>query len=258
MDAVEKLLAMVAQLRAADNGCPWTQQLTFAKLAPYTLEEAHEISASVAANNTQALIDELGDLFYHLAMYAQIGKEQGLFDLNTIAQASVDKHYRRNPILNASLTSATAEEVHSHWQQQKQKEQQPQGTLANVPCHLPSHLRAHTLQARAAEVGFDWPSAEPIIEKLQEEITELEAELQDPESINADNVRSELGDILFCAINLCRKLNSHAEDALQSANQKFIQRFEYIETQLQARQQTVDEVDLETMEALWQESKTQG
>jgi MazG family protein len=254
---IGELLAIMRRLRDPNGGCPWDLEQNFATIAPYTIEEAYEVASAIEAGDYAALKDELGDLLLQVVFHAQMADEQGLFAFPDVVLAICDKMVRRHPHVFGDGAAKTPGAVTEAWADIKRREraarpQAPQGLLDDVPRALPALMRAIKLQNRAAEVGFDWPSAVFVTDKIAEETRELAeaASSKDPAK-----TAEEFGDLLFAMANLARHLKLDPEDALRAANAKFMRRFKAIETGLAARGQTLEEATLNEMEALWQEAK---
>jgi nucleoside triphosphate diphosphatase len=252
---LRRLLDIMAALRDPDTGCPWDKTQTFDTIAPYTIEEAYEVADAIAQRDFSGLPDELGDLLFQVVYHARMAEEAGLFAFADVAKSISDKMIRRHPHVfgDAAARDAAAQTV--AWEAQKSAERavrRQTGTLAGVPVGLPALTRALKLTNRAARVGFDWPDAEQVLAKLDEEIRELRAELP-----AADPVRltDEVGDMLFVLANLARKLGLDPETCLRHANEKFSRRFDAMEGDFAARAQSLSEVSLEEMEAGWQRVK---
>lgn len=261
-DALDRLLAIMARLRAPDRGCPWDREQNFATIAPYTIEEAYEVADAIARSDMAALKDELGDLLFQVVFYARMAEEAGLFDFNDVVTAIADKMVRRHPHVfgDAEIADAAAQTL--AWEEHKAKERAAKavaaGTLESVldgvALTLPALLRAAKIQQRAARIGFDWPEARPVIAKLAEEIAELQAELAveaDGEP-DRDRIEDEMGDILFAAANLARKLDIDPEAALRRATDKFERRFRGVE--MLAAERDIGP-NLDALDTLWQEIK---
>lgn len=255
MSAFSELKAILKELRAEDIGCAWTRGQTFASLAPQTIEESYELLDAIQSNDVQQIKNELGDMLYHVMFYIQIAEESGLFDLDDVAQVSLDKHQARMPSKEQRATM-TAAEVNEHWQiykRQQHKARPQDSVLDGIARTLPAMIQAYKLQTRAAEVGFDWPDVKPVFAKIVEELTELQSEVDANNDQEAQKI--EAGDLLFSCINLLRHLNIDPETALHAANLKFMRRFQYIEAQLAQQQQPINRVNLATLEQLWQQAK---
>jgi ATP diphosphatase len=250
---LRRLLDIMAALRNPNHGCPWDREQCFATIAPYTIEEAYEVADAIARRDFAALPDELGDLLFQVVYHARMAEEDGLFAFADVAHRIADKMVRRHPHVFGDTAARDAVAQTTAWEAQKQAERLARaetGSLAGVPAGLPVLTRAAKLTTRAARVGFDWPDAESVLEKLDEEIGELRAELPtgDPARL-AD----EVGDLLFVLANLARKLDLDPEICLHQANLKFERRFSRMEQTIEAKQLTLAEASLEEMEAAWQE-----
>jgi ATP diphosphatase len=252
---MDRLLAIMAALRDPAHGCPWDQVQTFATIAPYTIEEAYEVADAIARDDMHALKDELGDLLFQVVYHARLAEEYSAFTFADVAAAIGDKMLRRHPHVFGDEAGRSGAAHSDAWEAQKQAERAARaesGVLAGVPVGLPALTRAAKLTSRAARVGFDWPDAEAVLAKLDEEVAELRAELA---NADADRLEDELGDMLFVLANLARKLHLDPEATLRRANEKFSARFTAVEHLLAARGQTPAEAGLEAMEAAWQEVK---
>ena len=256
-DDISELLDIMRRLRDPNGGCPWDLEQNFATIAPYTIEEAYEVASSIEASDYAALKDELGDLLLQVVFHAQMAKEKGLFAFGDVVQAICEKMIRRHPHVFAKGSASTAAAVTQAWEEIKRRERaskpkQKEGLLDDVPGALPALMRAVKLQNRAAEVGFDWPNAVHVTDKIAEESRELAEAYA---SGNRRKIAEEYGDMLFAMANLARHLKLDPEDALRAANAKFVRRFKAIEAGLQAKGRTLEEASLGEMEALWQEAK---
>lgn len=247
------LHALAKELRSP-SGCAWTRKQHFESLVPKTIEESYELLDSVQRNNIDEIKSELGDLLYHVMLYAAIAEEQDLFSLEDIANVMLQKHQERMPSEEARQ-SLDAEQTNQYWQRSKIKRRQQSGEsiLTDIQETLPALLQAHKLQERAADVGFDWSSIAPVFEKIQEELIEVQDEIQG-ENRQAQ-LQEEIGDLLFSCINLARHLTFNAEVCLHHANKKFINRFQFIEKELAKMNKDIHTASLEEMETLWQQSK---
>jgi ATP diphosphatase len=252
---LRRLLDIMAALRDPASGCPWDKEQTFESIAPYTIEEAYEVADAIAARDFSALPDELGDLLFQVVYHARMAEEAGLFGFADVAKQISDKMIRRHPHVFGDAAARDAAAQTAAWEAQKTAERaarQQTGTLAGVPVALPALTRAVKLTNRAARVGFDWPDAEQVLEKLDEEIQELKAELSD-----ADPARltDEVGDLLFVLANLARKLKLDPETCLRHANDKFSRRFKAMESMFEAQGKSLGELSLDEMEAGWRQVK---
>ncbi len=252
---IDALLAVMARLRAPEGGCPWDLEQTFHTIAPYTIEEAYEVADAIERGDMADLRDELGDLLFQVVFHAQMAREAGLFAFGDVAEAISEKMIRRHPHVFADAGARDAEAQTEAWEDQKAEERSARGAdslLADVPAGLPGMTRAVKLQKRAARVGFDWPEAGAVIDKVAEEAAELR---EAAETSDRDHVEEEFGDLLFVLANLARHLKVDPETALRRANEKFVRRFCHIEKTYAARGDNLAEASLDDMEALWDEAK---
>lgn len=255
--SIEDLLTIMAALRDPDKGCPWDQKQSFETIAPYTLEEAYEVSDAIARGDMQELRGELGDLLFQVVFYAQMASEQGEFNFSDIVDAICSKMIRRHPHVFADADYASEEELHSAWETEKEKEREytsegRSGILDGVAQALPALTRAEKLQKRASRAGFDWPEIQGVLEKCREEFNELE-EAQQQQDTAA--IAEEFGDLLFSMVNLSRHLKLDAEQCLRQANDKFIRRFQNMEKLLTGQEKTIENLSLEEMDAAWEKVK---
>lgn len=251
-DAFARLVAIMRRLREPDTGCPWDQVQTFETIAPYTIEEAYEVAEAIARQDWDALKDELGDLLLQVVYHARMAEERGLFDAVAVANAIADKMVRRHPHVFGDGAGRHTSVHGEAWEQQKAEERAARaltGALAGVPVALPALTRALKLSKRAARVGFDWPDAAAVLEKLAEETEELKAELAGSTSLH--RLAEEIGDMLFVQVNLARKLGLDPEACLRAANAKFERRFQAVEQALAHEGKTPNDASLEDMERLW-------
>ena len=263
MSEMARLLDIMARLRDPVTGCPWDLEQSFATIAPHTVEEAYEVAQAITDDDMAALHDELGDLLFQVVFYAQMAREAGDFTFDDIARGISDKMVRRHPHVFGGAKIDTAAAQTLSWEAMKAEERaakaaddtQPPSALDGVARALPALTRAVKIQKRAARVGFDWPDIAPVLEKLDEEITELRAELVAP--ANAARVADEIGDLLFTCANLARHADTDAEGALRAANAKFERRFKRVEALLAADGRALDDADLDEMERLWNQAKAE-
>jgi MazG family protein len=271
MSGIQRLLEIMARLRDPQRGCPWDLQQNFKTIAPYTVEEAYEVADAIERDDLSALRDELGDLLFQVVFHAQMAKEQGAFDFDAVANAICDKMERRHPHVfgDASIADADAQSV--AWEEQKRRERaqkragEQASVLDDVPVALPALTRANKLGKRAAQVGFEWSDVHGAIEKLDEEIAEFKAEVRSTACLQADTttegqrqherLAAELGDVLFCVVNVCRYLKIDPEQALKRTNASFERRFRYVERGLAKQGKTPQEATLAEMDRLWDEGK---
>lgn len=259
MRPIDRLLSVMERLRNPETGCPWDAQQTFATVLPYTLEEAYEVAEAIEANDMAALKDELGDLLFQVIFHSRMAEEQGAFAFEDVAAASANKMVRRHPHVFGDVSFENQDQQNAAWEAAKaaeraEKADQPRlGVLDGVSVALPAITRATKLQARAARVGFDWPKAEQILDKIAEETEEVREELKKNASL--ERIEDEIGDLFFACINLARKLSINPESALRRCNRKFERRFRFIENELEKGGRSVSDADLAEMEALWDAAK---
>lgn len=255
MDGIKALINVMAKLRNPDGGCPWDLEQTFQSIIPYTIEEAYEVADAIERNDMDDFKEELGDLLLQVVFHSQMASEQGLFDINAVAQAEADKLISRHPHVYGEKTAADAEAVLNIWNAQKDKEKAAKGPaylLDAVTKGLPALMRAQKIHRKVAKKGFDWPSANDVFAKLDEEIAELKQAVANKDQ---DNLVEELGDILFVCCVLAEHLGADAETALRNANNKFINRFNKVEDLVKQNNQQFGAVNLEQLDAYWNEVK---
>jgi nucleoside triphosphate diphosphatase len=256
--SLDRLLAIMAQLRDPEHGCPWDRAQDFATIAPYTIEEAYEVADAIIRDDTAALKDELGDLLFQVVFHARMAEEAKLFAFDDVATAIVDKMLRRHPHVfgNAKISSVAAQ--NEAWEAHKESERlagarrgkECESVLDGVALALPALSRAAKIQRRAARIGFDWPDEAGVFAKIEEEIVELRDEIG--RDADKEALEDEVGDLLFAVTNLARKLEIDPETALRRATAKFERRFRRVETLATER---ATGTDLDALESLWQEAK---
>lgn len=254
--SIDKLRHIMRQLRHPERGCPWDLKQSFATIAPYTIEEAYEVEDAIARNNFADLKDELGDLLFQVVFHTQLAEELGVFNFDDVAEAVSQKMERRHPHVFDSVEVENTDDIIQNWEAIKAKERSEKSRdnaslMDDIPTSMPALSQAVKIQKRAAEVGFDWPTIDPIFEKLAEETEELRVEIN--QGSNKTRLQDELGDMLFVLANLARKLNLDPEQSTRSTNRKFIKRFQWMESQTNLSSITLDE-----QESLWQKAKEQG
>jgi nucleoside triphosphate diphosphatase len=285
----ERAVGIMARLRAP-GGCPWDREQTFDSIKPYTLEETYEVLEAIDNRDWAELTGELGDLLLQVLFYAQMAKEQNTFSIDDVLDRLSNKLVDRHPHVFGDVKADTSSDVLRNWEalkaEEKKKrleagggesanaEDRPQSVLAGVSSAIPALLEAYKLSSRAAHVGFDWPDMEGLFEKLHEETGELRAHLAHlpasperagkgiggsgkpriPEELR-DGLEDEVGDLLFVMVNIARFLSLDPESALRKTNRNFKRRFQWMEQQLESSHRTPDMVDMEELEALWQQAK---
>ena len=255
-----RLLEIMERLRDPETGCPWDVKQTFETIAPYTIEEAYEVSEAIASGDRDKICDELGDLLLQVVFHAQMATEEDSFTFEDVAKQVSDKMVRRHPHVFGNLPATDEQLVKQNWEAIKKAERadasngQTASILDDITSTLPAMVRAAKLQKRAASVGFDWPDINAVIKKMYEELDELDQVLTDTPQ-DKERLQDEIGDILFVASNLARKAGLDPETALLGCNRKFERRFHYIEERLSNQNCRLEDASLEQMETLWNEAK---
>jgi ATP diphosphatase len=265
---ITRLLEIMAALRAPGTGCPWDIEQDFASITPYTVEEAYEVVDAIERGDLADLRDELGDLLLQVVFHARMAEEQGAFAFGDVVEAITKKLIRRHPHVFASTRNLSPEEVKNLWDSIKAEEKAERkaerarmglspeahevGFLGGIPTALPALTRAQKLTAKAAKVGFDWPEATQVIDKIHEELDEVK---EATSSNNRDKIEDEIGDLLFSVTNLARHFGIDPERALRRTNAKFERRFRAVEQGLGEQDRSLDEASLEEMERLWVAAK---
>lgn len=267
MYVLNDLLHLMARLRDPQHGCPWDLQQDYASIVPHTLEEAYEVADAIERGDFSHLQEELGDLLFQVVYYSQLAREEQRFDFSSVIDAITRKLVRRHPHvfpdgdlygsvdiprLNEAAIRHRWEEIKAEERAEKSAAPQQLSLLDDVPRTLPSLSRAAKLQKRAAGTGFDWPSAEPVFDKIAEELDELRRAMAQQDKAA---IEDELGDVLFTVVNLARHLHLDPETSLRHANGKFERRFRFIEQSVTASGQRMDDCSTEQLEALWLEAK---
>jgi len=256
MAAFKRLQGVMAALRDPETGCPWDQKQSHQTLIPYLLEESYEVIDAIEQGDDQHLIEELGDLLLQVVFHAQIGHEEDRFNLDEIAESLSDKLIQRHPhVFENTQYSSDAEREHA-WESHKEKDRikkRQHGVLSGVADAMPALMRAEKLQKRAARVGFDWPTIEPVFDKLHEELDEVKEAIDEQQG--KTRIEEEIGDLLFVVANLARHLGINPEDALRKTNKKFIRRFNAVESGIKHKGGTLETSSLDEMEAEWQKAK---
>lgn len=269
MYQLNDLLHLMARLRDPQHGCPWDLQQDYASIVPHTLEEAYEVADAIESGDFEHLPGELGDLLFQVVYYSQLGQEEGRFDFATVVDAITRKLIRRHPHVfpdgdlygSFDLPRLDEAAIKQRWDEIKAEERAEKSAapeqlslLDDVPGALPALSRAAKLQKRTAQVGFAWPDALPVVDKVREELDEVLVAMSenDPEAI-----AEEIGDLLFVTVNLARHLKVDPENALRAANRKFERRFRFIEQALRDAGRPIEECDLTELDTLWEKAKKQ-
>jgi ATP diphosphatase len=259
---IQRLIEIMAALRTPGTGCPWDLKQDFSTIAPYTIEEAHEVADAIARGDLEDLKDELGDLLLQVVFHARMAQEQSAFEFGDVVQSITEKLIRRHPHVFGDTTNLTPDQVKGLWDKIKAEEKAERalrrgsddetGALAGIPSGLPALARALKLQQKASKVGFDWNDPRAVLAKIREEADEIEAAL---DQMDRDAASDEIGDLMFALVNLARHLDVDADAALRATNTKFERRFRSIEAALTKLGKTPDQATLAEMDALWDEAK---
>ena len=247
-EAFKRLLDIMDELRLK---CPWDKKQTFETLRCLTIEETYELTDAILENKTDDMRGELGDLMLHLVFYAKIADEQHLFNITDVLNGICEKLIRRHPHIFSTTHVDNAEDVKVNWEKIKLKEGN-RSVLGGVPQSLPAMVKAYRIQDKAHGVGFDWDDANQVWDKVEEEMAEFKAEMNN----DTEKREEEFGDLMFALINYARHSGIHPEDALEKTNKKFIRRFKYIEDTARAQGRSIAELHLDEMEQLWQQVKS--
>lgn len=253
MEAFGRLLDILDELR---EKCPWDRKQTNESLRTNTIEETYELCEALMQNKSNEIKKELGDLLLHVIFYAKIADEKGDFDISDVCNSLCEKLIYRHPHVFGDDNADTAKKVEQSWEQLKLKEKGGNKTvLEGVPASLPSIVKAHRIQDKARNVGFDWEKREQVWVKVMEEFSELKTEIQ---HMDADKMEAEFGDLFFSLINAARLYKINPDNALERTNQKFIRRFNYLEEKTIQAGRSLKEISLEDMDKIWNEAKVKG
>lgn len=253
IEAFGRLLDILDELRVK---CPWDAEQTNESLRTNTIEETYELCEALIKNDTSEIKKELGDVLLHIIFYAKIGSEKGDFDIADVCNSLCEKLIFRHPHVFGEDKSKTAGEVEQAWEQLKLKEKGGNKTiLGGVPASLPSIAKAHRIQDKARNAGFDWENRSDVWTKVKEELQELECEI---ESMDSNKTEAEFGDLFFSLINAARLYKVNPDNALERTNQKFINRFNFVEKKATDKGIKLKDMTLGEMDALWNEAKNQG
>ena len=256
MNTVDELIEIMARLRDPERGCPWDRVQTFRSIAPYTIEEAYEVTDAIERDDLGALVDELGDLLFQVVFHAQLARERGAFDFGDVVEAIAGKMIRRHPHVFGDHGVSSAAEQSTRWEEMKAAERsegrEGGSLLDGVPVALPALTRAVKLQRRAERCGFDWPNRQAVLDKLHEELGELGEAMRNGDEAE---IEGELGDLLFTAANLARHLGVDPESSARAAGTKFERRFRELERLAREDGAPAEERDPDTLEAIWSQIK---
>jgi XTP/dITP diphosphohydrolase len=250
LEAFGHLLEIMEELR---EKCPWDREQTMESLRNLTIEETYELADAILDEDLEEVRKELGDLVLHIVFYSKIGAEKGAFDIADVLQGINEKLIFRHPHVFGDRVVKNTGEVLENWEELKKKEGN-RSVLSGVPVSLPALIKSHRIQDKARAVGFDWDQREQVWDKVTEEINEVKHELMNGSA--KDRMEEELGDLLFSVVNAARLYDIEPETALERTNRKFIQRFQYLESRAEQMGRSLKEMNLEEMEAIWQEAKT--
>ena len=253
-DNTTHLLDIMRRLRNPAEGCPWDIEQDFKSISPYTIEEAYEVADAISRGNISDLKNELGDLLFQVVFHSQIASERDYFTYEDVVIAISEKMVRRHPHVFAETAIGSVDEQTNAWEDFKAQERASDGdtsALANVPIALPALSRAKKLQKRAARVGFDWDRPEHVLDKIREEILEIEAEVENGRVGGNEKISEEIGDLLFTCANLARKWKVDPETALRDGNDKFERRFRAMEAYFENQGKKISDLDLAEMEFAW-------
>ena len=256
MSAIDDLLQVMKDLRHPENGCPWDIRQTSASIAPYTLDETHELLDAIERDDTDNLKEELGDLLFNIVFHARIAEEKGQFDFDDVAAGITEKMRRRHPHVFGDERDKkhSDESLSRQWQELKKQEKSGRepAPLGGDSASSSAMYRARKIQQEAARFGFDWPDINPVFDKLEEELAELKHAFGTGDK---QSISDELGDLIFVCVNLARHAGINAEISLRGTNQKFLRRFNYVQQAMQAAGIEMEQQQLEQMESFWQDSK---
>ena len=250
----ESLVDVIATLRG-ENGCPWDREQTHSSLKSTLIEETYETVEAIDSGDSNHLKEELGDLLLNIMLQAQIADESENFDIYDVIESLTEKLIRRHPHVFGDVDVESADEVVKNWESIKSQEEgyeDRESVLDGIPVALPALLRGQKIQKRAARVGFDWDNISDVINKVEEELKEVNDSLKND---GQDEIEMEIGDLLFAVVNLCRFVDLQAEETLRKANRKFVRRFKRMETELNTQGKNISDQSLEELDKLWDEVK---
>lgn len=262
MKEMHRLLKIMSDLRDPESGCPWDIRQSFDTIAPYTIEEAYEVTDAIERKDMEQLKGELGDLLFQVVFHSQMASEKGFFDFHDVVQAINEKMIRRHPHVFAGEASGDEEELNRRWEAHKKAERNSHNNddsdiqtsyLDGITSSLPALTWSNKLQKRASLHGFDWDDIRPVFDKIDEELAELKSEIGPAD--NQARIEDEMGDVFFASVNLSRHLGVDPEHALRNANRKFISRFESVEKLLDEDEKIMEDCSVEMLERYWQKAK---
>ncbi len=252
---ITALIQLIKTLRDKENGCPWDKKQNFETIAPYTIEEAYEVLDAITSKDHKALKAELGDLLFQIVFQSELASEENLFEFNDVVVGITKKMIERHPHI-FKKEDIQPEVIEKTWEKIKTEERRHnhdyKSSLDGIAKALPALLRAQKIQNRSANHGFDWNNAEPVFEKVLEELDEIRIEVKNR---NQEGIKEEIGDLLFTCVNLARHLGVDSENALRSANEKFVKRFQLMEEKLKTLDKTFRDFKEKEMETLWSQTK---
>ena len=248
LKALDRLLTIMDELR---EQCPWDRKQTLESLRHLTIEETYELGDAILDNDLEGIRGELGDLLLHIFFYSKIGSEKKAFDIADVAHGISEKLISRHPHIYGDVTVADEEEVKQNWEKLKLKEGK-KSVLEGVPQSLPAMVKANRIQDKVAGVGFDWEEPHQVFEKLQEELSEFQYEVNKGDK---SAMEAEFGDVLFSMINYARFLKIDPESALERTNKKFSKRFQFLEKAAAAQKRSLSEMSLQEMDQIWEQAK---
>lgn len=246
--SIERLTRILNELRTK---CPWDMKQTFSSLRPQTIEEVYELSDAILTEDPDMIKEELGDLLLHILFYSRLGDEIKAFDIHDVIETVCNKLVKRHPHIYEHIQVSDADEVKRNWEQNKIKAGRT-SLFSGVPKSAPSMTKANIIQSKARSVGFDWENVQQVLDKLKEEIVELESAISNRDDLN---IKEEVGDVIFSVINVARFLNIDADESLQGSNQKFIQRFQLMEQMILKDNKDISKINLDEMDIYWNEAK---
>lgn len=254
--SVQTLIDLIAALRGK-NGCPWDRKQTPGSLTVYLIEEMYELVEAVHADDTEGVLEELGDLLFQVLFITYMYAQEGRFSLEHVLGRIIKKMIHRHPHVFGDGKLENSEQVKRQWRQIKQQEKGTEASmLSSVPSGMPALMRAYRVSERAAGTGFDWDTLQGVMAQVEEEWKEFKAEVDQPQDLkDKDRIAMELGDVLFSLVNVARLAGVHPESALAKSTGKFTRRFKQMEVAAAARDRSLEELPKEALEQLWQAAK---